>query len=135
MFLWPLAAWRSRRGMGDFIAGVTAPMWHDAPRRGHPAGCRFLSCSRRTHEAERRATLGRWFLLKSPTEGALMNLILTCKCGQKFRVTLERDGQDVVCPGCGRVKKVSAPLPIVPARVEEEVKLQEIDVATPAVQK
>ena len=64
-----------------------------------------------------------------------MNLILTCKCGHKFRVTLERDGQDVVCPGCGRVKKVAAPLPIVPARLEEEVKLQEIDVGPPEVPK
>src|SRR5687767_13191837 len=63
-----------------------------------------------------------------------MNVILTCKCGKKFRFTLEREDQDVKCPGCGRVKKIKAPpakqpAPVVAPPIEEEIRLQEI---TPA---
>lgn len=67
-----------------------------------------------------------------------MNLILTCNCGHKFRVTLERDGQEVACPGCGIVKKIKAPVTPAPAAPrpepeEDEVKLKDLHTAPPMV--
>jgi hypothetical protein len=63
-----------------------------------------------------------------------MNLILTCKCGEKFKIGFDRAGQEVFCPGCGKKSKVptpkarprpSPPKPAAPPE-EEEIKLKDL---------
>ena len=66
-----------------------------------------------------------------------MKLIVTCKCGQKFRVTLEGAELDVACPGCGKRSKVRAPkqkpAPVAPPPAEDEIKLQPLERPAPAM--
>jgi len=65
-----------------------------------------------------------------------MNLVVTCKCGNKFRVGMDKAGQVVDCPACGRharlpaPKKTPAPPPPMPEE-EEEIKLQELNLPPP----
>jgi len=60
-----------------------------------------------------------------------MNLILTCKCGTKFRVSLENAGKEVACPGCGKRAWIPAPKtppPTPTPEADDEVKLVDLTI-------
>src|SRR5687767_8220186 len=68
---------------------------------------RFKIHERRRQRIERVGFLPE--LTDRDTHGNSMNLVVTCKCGNKFHVQLGRDDEEFVCPGCGKISTLNGP--------------------------
>ena len=63
-----------------------------------------------------------------------MNLVVTCKCGNKFRVSLAHEEDEFVCPGCGKISSLNGPKEIeeefVTPEEDEEIRLLDLPVTS-----